>query len=93
MTAIEVVNAGATTPLRTGAAAAAHAGAAPDLAGDVDPVPIGDPDDDDGYQDDDEEEDEDEDDEEDEEPLQCAGVACGAPRAVRFPRRLPVTPP
>ena len=46
---------------------------APRAAGDdVDPVPIGDPDDDEGYV---EEDDEEEDDDEDEEPLQCAGPA------------------
>ncbi len=43
------------------------------LPGDVDPVPIGDPDDDEGYDDDEDEVGDDEDDE-DEEPLRCAGV-------------------
>jgi hypothetical protein len=44
------------------------------LPGDVDPVPIGDPDDDEGIGDDDEDEVGDDEDDDDEEPLRCAGV-------------------
>ena len=61
--------------------------AAPDFGQDVDPVPIGDPDEDGGYgdEDDDEEDDEEED---DEEPLQCAAMGI-LPRATRPLSRLP----
>ena len=53
------------------AAAAALAATALAAGEDVDPVPIGDPDEDGGY--DDDEDDDEEDEEDDEEPLQCTG--------------------
>ena len=55
-------------------APAAVARVAPAAGEDVDPVPIGDPDEDGGYDDDEDDDQEDEEDEEDdEEPLQCTG--------------------
>jgi len=68
MTRFESVN-DADDP-RTDAVKAPAARVARAAGGDVDPVPIGDPDEDGGY--DDDEDDDQEDEEDDEEPLQCA---------------------
>ena len=59
-----------------GTAYTEEASVVPDIAGNGDPVPIGDPDEDEGYGDDEDDDDDEEDeDEEDEEPLQCASLA------------------
>jgi hypothetical protein len=53
---------------------------------DVDPVPIGDPDNDEGYDDDEDDDEDEEEDEDDEEPLQCC---CASDRALTPAARSP----
>jgi len=72
MTAVEVVNNAEDSRACPAEAPMAAADAVLAAGEDVDPVPIGEPDEDGGYDDDDDEEDE-EDEEDDEEPLQCTG--------------------
>ena len=75
MTTIEAMNDALTSPTGDVGIDTAMIDAAPVRAGDVDPVPIGDPDDDDGYLEDDDDDDAEDDEDDDEEPLQCAGRA------------------
>ena len=67
MAPIDVVNDAEETPPGSGEAQTASASAVPDLGEDVDPTPIGDPDEEEGYDDEDDDEEEEED---EEEPLQ-----------------------